>query len=352
LPEFRFAVPGDLDAPTGGYAYARRLLREAPELAHLALPAGFPYPDDAAIETTRRRLAAAPARAVLLIDGLALGALPARVLAPLRRRIVALVHHPLCLECTGQPERAATLRTSETTALAYASRVIATSAATARLLAHAFDVPPTRLRIATPGCDPLPRAHGTMRPPRLLSVGAVIPRKGYDLLIEAVAALDGDWRLTIAGALDRDPDHVRAIRAMLAASGLDARITLTGVLSDQALRACYARADLFVSASRHEGYGMAAAAALSAGLPIVCTDAGALADTVPSGAGLIVPAGDPDALRAALRRMLADDALRARRAAASWRAGRALPRWDGTARRVRAVLRSVAADLSASEPAR
>ena len=94
------AVPGDLATPTGGYAYARRLLEAAPAaglaLAHLPLPAGFPEPS---AEETRAALAAlAATEGPLLVDGLAHGALPAAGLAPFARRLAVLHHHPLGLE--------------------------------------------------------------------------------------------------------------------------------------------------------------------------------------------------------------------------------------------------------------
>jgi glycosyltransferase involved in cell wall biosynthesis len=310
----------------------------------LALPAGFPHPDKAAIGETVQRLAATPSDAILLIDGLAFGALPGSALTQIRRRIVALVHHPLCLETGLDTLRADALREGERAALTFAARVVATSAATVRLLGSEFGVPPGRLAIAAPGCDPMPRARGTMRPPRLLSVGAVIPRKGYDMVLAALAGLDVDWGLTIVGSTDRGPEYADTIRTLIAELGLGARIELTGAVPDSVLREQYAQADLYVSASRHEGYGMAVAAALSAGLPLVWTNVGALRETVPPEAGLIVPPDNPSAMRQALCRMLECDTLRGRCAAASWRTGQRLPRWNETARHIRVVLESVAAE--------
>ncbi|MCH8953183.1 MAG: hypothetical protein IID49_13830 [Proteobacteria bacterium] len=82
-----FAVPGDLGAPTGGYGYARRLLAEAGgagvELAHLALPGGFPDPSPAELGQAGRLLGTLPAGRPILIDGLALGVLPADLLRAL-----------------------------------------------------------------------------------------------------------------------------------------------------------------------------------------------------------------------------------------------------------------------------
>ena len=148
LPEARavFAVPGDLDTPTGGYAYDRRIAAELRTagwaLQWLRLPDGFPHPSAAALSSAYAQLARQQQGTALLIDGLALGAMPdvSKVLGP-RRPLVALVHHPLALETGLDPGRAAQLRASERAALAAARRVVATSRATARVLAADYGVP-------------------------------------------------------------------------------------------------------------------------------------------------------------------------------------------------------------------
>ena len=98
-----FAIPGDINLPTGGYAYDRRVLALLPQFGvavrHLALPGGFPAPDRGRSRRDARACCrACRADTVILVDGLAYGAMPAELIAALRSPIVALVHHPLCLE--------------------------------------------------------------------------------------------------------------------------------------------------------------------------------------------------------------------------------------------------------------
>ncbi|PSC02663.1 glycosyl transferase family 1 [Alsobacter soli] len=345
--EIVFAIPGDIDTPTGGYAYDRRLLGLLPDqgvrVRHLALPGSFPWASVGDLAETQALLQATPEEATLLIDGLALGAMTDLVLRSVFRPIVALVHHPLALE-TGLPDRRRrALAASETAALARARHVIATSRETARLLAADYAVPPGRLTVAEPGCDPAPRAAGSGEPaPVLLAVGAVSPRKGYDVLIEALATLrDRPWRLRIAGATDRAPEETDRLRALVAAHGLGDRVAFEGSLAGDALENAYARADLFVHAAHYEGYGMVLAEAMARGLPMVATTGGAAAETVPDGAGLKVPPGDPAALAQAIAALLDDPARRSALADASWAAGQRLPRWELTAATVAAVLKGV-----------
>jgi glycosyltransferase involved in cell wall biosynthesis len=339
-----FAVPGDLSAPTGGYGYDRQVLRALPDLVHLPLPDGFPFPSEANLHVTADRLAAVPPGSVLLIDGLALGALPGWCLDRVRAPVVALVHHPLFLETGLSNAVSDSLRQSEQKALSRAAHVVVTSAETSRFVLQAFGVPADRLSVAEPGTEPAERAVGGGMPPRLLAVGSVLPRKGYSVLVTALGGLANlPWTLTIAGALDRDTVAVADLRAAIAGFGLAGRITLAGAVDAAALSRLYAGADIFVSASFYEGYGMAVAEAMARGLPLVAAAGGALAETIPAGAALLCPPNDAGTLRRALARMLTDDAVRAACAAASWSAGQRLPRWEKTAQAIAQVLDRVAA---------
>ena len=265
------------------------------------------------------------------------------LIAGFRRPIVALVHHPLGLESGLSAKRREALLVSEARALAKAARVIATSPSTSRLLARDLGVDPARILVAEPGTEPAPRARGTGAPVALLAVGATSARKGYLTLVAALADLrDLDWRATIAGSLDRDPTAALLLREAVARAGLEGRIVLAGTVGEDALARLYDAADLFVSPSLFEGYGMVLAEALAHGLPLVASTGGAAAETVPDAAALKVPPGDAGALAAALRRAIADAGLRRRLADAAHAAGEALPRWPDTAAKVARVLRQVA----------
>ena len=132
---------------------------------------------------------------------------------------------------------------------------------------------------------------------QLLAVGAVSPRKGYAVLVEALRDLtDLDWHLTIAGSLDHAPDAAAALGDAIQAACLNRRITVAGAVDDSDLARLYDRADLFVSPSLFEGYGMVLAEAMARGLPLVASTGGAAAETVPDAAGVKVPPGDVAAL--------------------------------------------------------
>jgi glycosyltransferase involved in cell wall biosynthesis len=334
-----FAIPGDIDAPTGGYGYDRRLLREwraaGVTACHLALPSTFPFPTSADLATTERLLAETAPDDVLLVDGLAFGAFPEPLAARFSQRLIALVHHPLALETGLEPEAVAALQQSEKLALRHARAVVVTSPVTRDTLVADYGVAQDGIAVAVPGTDPAPRATPATgsAPLRLLAVGSIIPRKGYDVLIEALATIaDRHWTLTIAGSPDYAPRLAEELCARIARSGLADRILLVGAVDSQKLAELYDKTDLFVMPSLYEGYGMVLTEALARGLPIVCTLSGAGADALPEAAALKILPGDATALAKALATLIDAPAERLRRADAAWAAASALPRWRDTAR--------------------
>lgn len=343
MAEAVFAIPGDLKTATGGYAYDRRVVELLPAfgvpISVLQLPSSFPNPTEGDLKETHRLLSGRTPGSVLIVDGLAFGAFTESMLDAVQGRVISLVHHPLFLE-TGLPHgRKIELKQSEERALERANHIIVTSRATKRILTEHMGISSEKITVAQPGTDPAQRATGTGAPLQILAVGAVLPRKGYDLLVEALSPLkDIEWRLTIAGALDRHPQAVEAVQDAIRKHGLEDRVTLAGKVVPATLERFYESADLFVSASLFEGYGMVLAEAMARGLPIVLAAGGAAADTAGEAAALHVEAGNVPELTAALQRALTDKKLRDRLADAAWEAGRTLPTWHETARRIAAVI--------------
>jgi glycosyltransferase involved in cell wall biosynthesis len=338
VPELVFAVPGDLQTPTGGYIYDRRVIELLPEFGwrvrHLELPGDYPSPSNASLTATGEALAKTPQDALLVIDGLAFGAMPSELVDNVKRRIVALVHHPLALETGIDAEHAAYLARTEREALARTAHVIVTSPSTAELLVKQFGVTPSHISVAEPGTETAPRAAGDSVPPRLLSVGSVTARKGYDVLVEALARIaDLSWESRIVGSLDRDSAAAKTVGEAIARTNLQRRVRLLGALDQRALAVEYDHARLFVLPSHFEGYGMAFAEALARGLPIVGCAGGAVASTVPADAGVLVPPGDANMLAVTLRRLLTDPSELSRLADAAWSHAQRLPRWHDTARK-------------------
>jgi glycosyltransferase involved in cell wall biosynthesis len=333
-----FAVPGDLATPTGGYAYDRRIIAELRTLGWtidvIDLGEGYPRPDVANRAAALTLLTGMPQGQPIAIDGLAFGVLPAAA-ASLHERnpLIAIVHHPLALESGLSFADATDFRASERTALEFARLVIVTSASTANLMTMDYSVPAEHITVARPGSDPVALAVGSRDGVvRLLAVGSVVPRKGYDVLIAALARLaDLPWQLIIAGDTGRDRVTAAKIEGDIAHFNLTDRIALLGAVTSTRLGELYREADLFVLASRFEGYGMAYAEAVAYGLPTIGTTAGAIPDTLSGESAILVKPDDVAALARALRRLIADSNERQKISSAARAAAAHFPTWRDSA---------------------
>ena len=341
-----FALPGSIERRTGGTIYDRRIVEglRARDWSVVVYEMGGRYPivDDEALSAAEAVLARAGRP--LVIDGLALPAfrLAARPLA-VGRGIVALVHHPLAEETGLAPAAAAMLRQAERADLGRVDGAIVTSAFTAGILARDFDVAPERIAAVVPGTLPpfqkRPQPRAGDRPVRLLSVAAVVPRKGHRLLLEALQRLRGlPWDLVCIGQTTRDRGLMESLIKFIVDNDLEDQVHFMGEVEDAVIVDCLATADLFVHAADFEGYGMALAEALKVGLPVVAVAGGAVPEVVPPTAGLLCPPGDAEALATALQRMIRDPSLRHRMASGAAAAGAALPNWATAAGRFAAAL--------------
>ncbi|HSO33940.1 MAG TPA: glycosyltransferase [Labilithrix sp.] len=136
------------------------------------------------------------------------------------------------------------------------------------------------------------------------SVGRLVEEKDYPLLVRAMTPLLGEhMRLVIVGE-----GIVRAEVEAAIAPSVRPFVTLTGARRDVSRMLC--AFDVYASSSRAEGLPLALAEAMASRLPIVATAVGGVPDIVPAQLGVLVPHGDPEALRAALQRLLDDPQAR------------------------------------------
>lgn len=157
----------------------------------------------------------------------------------------------------------------------------------------------------------------------VLGLSRLVPRKGFDVLIDAVAGLDAGVQLAIGGS-GRDATRLesRAERR-----GISARARLLGRVADEDLADLYGSADVFAMLCRErwggleaEGFGIVFVEAGACGVPVLAGRSGGAHEAVVDGeTGFVVDSRDVDAVRAALERVLGDGALRARLGAAGRR---------------------------------
>jgi glycosyltransferase involved in cell wall biosynthesis len=184
---------------------------------------------------------------------------------------------------------------------------------------------------------------GGSRNARIIGIGRFAYPKDFMTLLEALARVRAPCHTVLAG----DGPALPAVAAAVQENGLSERVELVGARAD--IPDLLTRSDVFVLSSRSEGLPVSILEAMAAGLPVVATDVGGVAEAVEDGeTGLLVPAADSEALARALERLVSDPDLR-RRLGAAGRA-RALRLFDATRYRA-AYLELYCRELHRSAPA-
>lgn len=340
-----FVLPGDVDDVTvasGGNTYGRRMC-ELLGLEKVTVPGRWPTPSTKARVALSQTLGEIPDGSVVLIDGLVACGVPEVVVPQARRlRLVVMLHLQLADETGLPPERAAGLDRREREVLRAATAVVTTSEWAARRAISHHGLDPRRVRTAPPGTDPAPLAAGTESGNRLLCLASVTPRKGHDVLVEALANLaDLPWTCVCAGSLRADPGYARRIQGLVDKQGLTHKMIFAGVLWGDDLDQAFSQTDLLVLPSRRETFGMVVTEAIVRGIPVLTTNVDALPHTLGRDTnnkpGLLVPSDDVPALTEALRRWLTDGELRDRLREAA--RAREIEDWPTAAKRLAGVLR-------------
>lgn len=336
---FTLIVAGDPAQRTGGYIYDAQIVSalrdQGWEIDVVGLAGIFPDADAEAAEALTQTLASLPDQAAVVVDGLAMGALPEVVAQHAQRlEITALLHHPLGDELGLNEADQQRFHRRELSALALVARIIVTSHFTARRLPelaalYAMPLNPS-VTVVEPGVAqaPISPAAEPGETLRLLCVATLTPRKGQDILVKALAGVSGDhWQCDCYGGA-RDATFTRRVQQLIDQSGLQGSVRLHGECDGARLEAAYRSAHALVLPSWYEGYGMVVTEALAHGLPVITTTGGALRDTLPAGAGLSVKPGDVDALQDALSRFCHDDELRHQLRQGAVQAREALSNWQ------------------------
>ncbi len=256
------------------------------------------------------------------------------------RLLARYVGLPLVITLRGKEVRQSRtgLRRELARAVQAADRVVTVSSAL-RELALELGAEPTRVQVIGNGIDvakfrPIPR-DGARRAlalatdgPVLVSVGTLVERKGFGRVIDVLPRLikkHPGLRFLIVGGAGPEGDDSAALRARVAELDLAGNVIFVGPMASENLHIALSAADVFVLASRYEGWANVLLEAMACGLPVVATDVGGNAEVVSHPAlGHVVPFGDADALANALDAALASPgdhaAIRAHAQANAWEA--------------------------------
>ncbi len=334
-PECVFVVPGDINTQTGGYIYDRKVISELRahgfSVSVLRLSDTFPNPSADDQRLAYEQLTRVGSKTLMIIDGLALGALDPETVSAISSSIIGMIHHPLAYETGLDADTSKRLFETEFENLRKVEKVIVPSHFIKQLLVDKYQLDKGLITVAAPGIDLEPLPASPVQPPLILSVGIMASRKGHDVLLKALSKItEASWQAVIVGST-RDKHYFDDLLALRAELGLDSRVKFLGHLDQEELAEYYSRASVFALATRHEGYGMVFAEAMANGLPIVSCKAGATAETVGEQAGILTDVDSPEMFADALRAVIGDRELHARMSSASKSRAFQLGTWSDTA---------------------
>lgn len=342
-------IYGDLGTPTGGYLYDSMLVRhlrsrgDTVEVISIPPRGGGAALMDNLDPRLLHRMLELDAD-VLLQDELnhtSLCLMNERFRRSSDIPIVPIVHH-LAWLAERHPSRAARHRVLEQRYLGTADGFIFNSWATRASVMEL--TPGAEGAVAHPGKEhvvpapPHPRSEG---PLRVLYLGNILPHKGLDVLVRAIAALPRSAvRLEVVGA-PLDPAYLLSVGNLVASEDLGDSVRFHGRLADgerdEIMRSC----DVLALPSFHEGYGLVIVEALAAGLPVVAPASGGAREIISDGReGFLVRGGDAGGVASALRRLLGPEARSEMSSRARSRFEH-LPSWETEMSRARAYLLGV-----------
>lgn len=233
-----------------------------------------------------------------------------------------------------------------------ADAVIATCTEEVAELA-AYRARPDRIYVVPCGVDcdrfrpgrPVPTLGRPGARARVLTLGRLVPRKGVDTVIAALAQVS-DAELIVAGGpararLDDDPEVAR-LRSVAAEAQVSSRVTFTGRIGHSEVPALIRSADVIVSDPWYEPFGIVPLEAMACGAAVIASAVGGHLDTVADGVtGLLVPPRDPGTLAGRIRCLLADPARRRALGAAAAARARSRYSWARIAAETEAIYAGV-----------
>ncbi|UMG93652.1 glycosyltransferase [Nocardioides sp. TF02-7] len=179
---------------------------------------------------------------------------------------------------------------------------------------------------------------------RVLCIGRLVPRKGFETVLRALPQLPDTELLVVGGppgqAVEGDPE-ARRLRCLAESLGVADRVRLLGGIAGAAVPAYLAGSDVLVTGAWYEPFGIVPVEAMACGVPVVATDVGGHRDTVvPGVTGELVPPHDVDATARAVRGLLADPGRRHAYGAAGRRRAEELYDWSTIVERTELVYRA------------
>ena len=261
-----FIIPDFGESLTGGTIYDDQVIR-ALKKSHLSIKDIRVSPKVSSI-TLLRKIQLIPKHNTIILDGFLANKLKKRVINNLK----ILVHHPCSLEISNNQMKNIGLYFSERRAFNMADSLITVSKHMKSVLLKYLDSQ-KNICVAYPGIDD---EYYNVKPDstsnNILSIGNIIPRKGYHFLIKALSEVNYDWNLNIIGDHNLDINYFNHLKRIISEHKLENKIKFLGVLEKDSVIKEMKRSRIFMLLTQYEGFGMSIVESASAGLEVITSD--------------------------------------------------------------------------------
>ncbi len=343
-------IYGSLNTLSGGYLYDRMLVEYLRSRGDTVEAISLPWRNYAAHLTDNLTFRLPPDLDILIQDELnhpsLLGANRRKPPSAREYPVISLVHHLRCAEQRPTWQNFF-YRLIETRYLRSVDGFIFNSQTTRGVVQQLIGdgkpaviaYPPTdRFGAGLTEQEVIERAQNG--PLRILFLGNVIPRKGLQVLLEALSLLPPSCcTLEIVGSLTTDPAYARAMQQKTVALGLSSMVRFHAALDQSPLVEKLTTAHVLAVPSSYEGFGIVYLEGMAFGLPAIGTTAGAAGEIIADGeTGFLIPPNDAETLAARLKALAADRALLTRLSRNALEHYRQQPKWEQTAGEIRKFL--------------
>ena len=288
MKEVYFIIPEFDQSITGGTLYDNNLVLELKKLRIPIKEVRVPY--NINVILLHKKINKIPKSSTILIDGYLVNKLRTRVI----NRLNILIHHPCSMEISNNQMSNINLYLSERKAFNAAESLITVSKTMKRVL-QKYLGKYKNICVAYPGIDKKFCEQEIDRYSKnILSVGNVIPRKGYHILIEALQKVTEDWTLTIVGNHEMDKTYYDNLKRLIIKNEMQDRIEFKGSMKPNEIIAEIKKSKFFILLTKYEGFGMSIAECAAAGLEIITTDLPVLREVLGNYPVDFVDLRDPD----------------------------------------------------------
>ena len=257
-------------------------------------------PKDSKSLALHKKIKKLPRESTIILDGYLANKLKIKTASNLK----ILVHHPCSLENSDRMMSDIKLFLSEKKAFNMGDSFITVSKTMKNVLIKYIGAG-KKICVAYPGIDnKFYKLKNDKESKNIISVGNVIPRKGYTALIKALCNVEEDFSLTIIGSFNRDSEYFKNLIKIIDENNLQQKVKFVGSLDFEQVLTHIEKSRLFVLPTRYEGFGMSIVESAAAGLDIITSDIPVLREVLKNATVDFIPEFDVNQITLAINRNL------------------------------------------------